>query len=184
VRIYELAQANAKRTQMSALGYEGSYSSPASQTQFSLRPTKSVSASGSHTKSSSMGQSTGAALYQQAIQSISHNTAEQTLPSPPPSRGRVSPPAKAGVPAFLSAEEEKATLKRYHEAKNAVDRTQGIQIPKSPPLPYDSLYPSPARSNSYSASTSNHLVEKEKLRRAYEAQDAAAYSRHFVSTRI
>jgi hypothetical protein len=108
---------------------------------------------------------------------MNRNAAEQTLPSPPPSRGRISPPIKSGVPTFASAEAEKAALKRYHEAKSAVDRTQGIQVPKSPPLPYDSLYPqNPSRTNSYSASTSNPLAEKEKLRRAFEAQDAAAYS--------
>lgn len=115
---------------------------------------------------------------------MNRSTSEQALPSPPPSRGRVSPPIKAAAPAFPSAEEEKAALKRYHEAKIAVDRTQGIQAPKSPPLPYDTLYPNDlSRSNSHSmppsfgssnSYPSNALAEKEKLRRAYEAQDAAA----------
>jgi hypothetical protein len=177
VRIYEEAQANAMRTQMSVLGYGEPYSPPLNQGVFSPRSPQSATASGSHTKPPSMGQSAGAALYQHALSSMNRNAAEQTLPSPPPSRGRVSPPIKSGVPAFPSAEEEKAALKRYQEAKSAVDRTQGIQIPKSPPLPYDSLYPqNSSRTNSYSASTSNPLAEKEKLRRAFEAQDTASYS--------
>lgn len=137
--------------------------------------------------------SAGAALYQHALSSMARGPAEQTLPSPPPSRGGGSPPVKAPA-AYPSAEEEKAALRRYHEAKNAVDRTQGIQSPASNPVPYDSLYPNThSRSGSYTApapsgmpppfsssandsTTSNALSEKEKLRRAYDAQDAAASS--------
>lgn len=140
-------------------------------------------------KSTPVGKSAAATLYQQAISSMNRNPAEQTLPSPPPSRGRISPPTKGTVPVFSSAEEEKAALKRYHEAKDAVDRTQGMQEPQSPPLPYDTLYPNDlSRSGSYSQNIpagmppklqtdnklSSPLSEKEKLRRAYDAQDAAA----------
>jgi hypothetical protein len=172
VRIYEQAQATAKRTQSTAHGY--SYSPPTSPTQYSLKSSPSLTASGSHAKST--GKSTGAALYQQAISSMNRNAAEQTLPSPSPSRGRSTPPVKSSVPVFPSAEEEKAALKRYHEAKNAVDRTQGMHAPQSPPLiPYDALYPNDSRSAAGKQS-SNPLSEKEKLRRAYEAQDAAASS--------
>jgi hypothetical protein len=125
--------------------------------------------------------SAGAALYQHALSSMNRSPPEQTLPSPPPSRGRVTPPIKS-IPAYPSAEEEKAALKRYREAKIAVERTQG------PPVTYDSLYPDNlTRSASYSSSVSpgfapssiqpgNALSEKERLRLNYETQDAAASS--------
>lgn len=160
-------------------------------TSLSSRPSQSKThsdpiASGSHLKASSISQpisslptvSAGAALYQHAISSMHRNPPEQTLPSPPPSHDRVSPPMKS-IPAYPSAEEEKAALKRYHEAKSAVERTQGIQ---NPPVAYDSLYPNNlTRSASYSVSPSssmpgNALSEKERQRRAYEVQDAAASS--------
>ncbi|KAJ6455813.1 hypothetical protein C8R45DRAFT_1035797 [Mycena sanguinolenta] len=97
------------------------------------------------------------------------------------------------VPQYLTAEQEKAALKRYHEAKQAVTRVQGYASEEtasgSSPVAYDSLFPSSAGS---SATTPNgrgdapppfesgppnnmaQLSEKERLRRAYAAQDAAA----------
>ncbi|KAI0929238.1 hypothetical protein AcW1_006231 [Taiwanofungus camphoratus] len=103
-------------------------------------------------------------------------------------------PIKSPTPQYPSAEEEKAALKRYHEAKAAVERTQGVtygmssQSPPAVPIPYDALYPSTPVSPPPpalvaddlppafipSSSQPSYLSEKEKLRRAYEAQDAAA----------
>ncbi|KAF7964782.1 hypothetical protein HWV62_3002 [Athelia sp. TMB] len=199
-RLYEQAQATATRTQGSA-GHTTSpptspYSpAPPAQTSFSGSPYKGYSpgGSGSHGRPPSAGPqpiasvssipvaSAGAALYQSAIANMHRSAAESGLPSPPPSRGNGSLKA---VPAYASAEEEKAALRRYHEAKNAVSRTQGIQSPVNDPISYDSLYPSaPAASTATPSgnpppfaappSGSHILNEKERLRRAYEAQDAA-----------
>lgn len=132
--------------------------------------------------------SPGAALYQSAIANMHRHNADLGLPSPPPSRGNGS---VKPVPAYPSAEEEKAALRRYHEAKNAVSRTQGLQSPvQSPvadPVSYDTLYPRRSSPNNappsgnpppfipsaQPPSGSQILNEKERLRRAYEAQDAA-----------
>ncbi|KAJ7098146.1 hypothetical protein B0H15DRAFT_646846 [Mycena belliarum] len=104
------------------------------------------------------------------------------------------------VPQYLTAEQEKAALRRYHEAKEAVGRVQGYSSDEgvdvksasgSAPIAYDSLFPSPALPSGSSANAPNgrvdspppfvaaspdlsHLPEKERLRRAYAAQDAAA----------
>lgn len=116
-------------------------------------------------------------------------TAQASLPPP----RNASPP----VNQFPSAEQEKAALRRYHEAKAAVDRNQGSSYgdpppPSAAPISYDALYGPPQSSSSapppsdlppsFESSSSqaprgpnpNYLSEKEKLRRAYEAQDAAA----------
>lgn len=93
----------------------------------------------------------------------------------------------------MTAEQEKAALRRYEEAKRAVELSQGgDEIPTSNPIAYDSLYPPsiPAASGSSSQPVGDappsfeaaaggnnimaHLSEKERLRRAYEASDAAA----------
>ena len=111
-------------------------------------------------------------------------------------------PTKPGVP-YLTAEQEKAALRRYEEAKRAVDRTQnstfsggdGAGSSGSAPVAYDSLYPTtpktpPATASSHPPPTAAdlppsfdvaagpgnimaHLSEKERLRREYEARDAA-----------
>ena len=106
---------------------------------------------------------------------------------------------KPAVPQYLTAEQEKAALKRYEDAKRAVDRTQGAFMsddghgagPSSDPIAYDSLYPSaPAGSSSQSGPAADEpppfddvappsgpqaiLSEKERMRRVFEAQDAAA----------
>jgi hypothetical protein len=97
----------------------------------------------------------------------------------------------------MTAEEEKATLRRYEEAKRAVDRTQnsGYEEPSdhtsatsSAPIAYESLFPAAASTShpgatdepppfASSAVQPSHLSEKERLRRAYEANDAAARAR-------
>lgn len=107
--------------------------------------------------------------------------------------------AKVPVPQYLTAEQEKAALRRYQEAKEAVGRVQGyvsdevsdLKSSGSGPIAYDSLYPSPALPSGSSADALNkkgdspppfdaasnnmsHLSEKERMRRAYAAQDAAA----------
>ncbi|KAJ7694127.1 hypothetical protein B0H17DRAFT_1330075 [Mycena rosella] len=104
------------------------------------------------------------------------------------------------VPQYLTAEQEKAALRRYQEAREAVVRVQGYITDEgadvksasgSSPIAYDSLFPSPALPSGSSANASNgkgdspppfeatspdlsRLSEKERLRRAYAAQDAAA----------
>ncbi|KAK7023762.1 high-temperature-induced dauer-formation protein-domain-containing protein [Favolaschia claudopus] len=101
------------------------------------------------------------------------------------------------IPQYMTADQEKAALKRYHEAKQAVGRVQGHVSdepdPKyasgSSPVAYDSLFPSSSGSSGnvpngkaespppFDAGSQNimsHLSEKERLRRAYAAQDAAA----------
>ncbi|KAJ7135025.1 hypothetical protein C8R43DRAFT_1204471 [Mycena crocata] len=104
------------------------------------------------------------------------------------------------VPQYLTAEQEKAALRRYHEAKQAVGRVQGYVSDEgldskpasgSSPIAYDSLFPSPALPSGSSANAPNGkgdspppfeasppnvspLSEKERLRRAYAEQDAAA----------
>lgn len=110
-------------------------------------------------------------------------------------------PAKPSVTQYPTAEQEKAELKRYEEAKRAVDRMQSTIDDPPPPAPvaYESLFPATTRSAPTASSShpppppadapppfepaaggSNimaHLSEKERLRRQYEAQDAAAFAR-------
>ncbi|KAG6829867.1 hypothetical protein H0H92_003211 [Tricholoma furcatifolium] len=112
-------------------------------------------------------------------------------------------PARAPVPQYLTAEQEKAALKRYHAAKEAVDRVQNSEYPAaedagslqsgSGPVAYDALYPDTKGASSSAPPSApendlppsfdsipanlipmSHLSEKERLRRAYEEQDAAA----------
>ncbi|KAH0826905.1 hypothetical protein J3R83DRAFT_4497 [Lanmaoa asiatica] len=151
VRLYEHAQATAKRTQ--AYGV----SSPSIHS----RSSSEANSPGAREKSFSSGVmpgpaiSAGVALYQQAVSSISPNVntssgtanSRVTPPSPPSSVTR--------VPHYPSAEEEKAALKRYHEAKLAVDRNQNTQFASkegigasssagvAAPVSYESLYPEP-----------------------------------------
>ena len=157
---------------------------------------KSQSSSGSGSKLS------GADMYAQAINAQNRKQAQ--------AGGSVAPsPAKPAVTQYPTAEQEKAELKRYQEAKRAVDRMQStIDDPPPPaltaPVAYESLYPgttrgAPAASSSHppppsadapppfesAAGGSNimaHLSEKERLRRKYEAQDAAALARQNTKT--
>ncbi|KAF8889875.1 hypothetical protein BD779DRAFT_1519397 [Infundibulicybe gibba] len=116
-------------------------------------------------------------------------------PSSPPAS---SQPAKRIVPQYLTAEEEKAALRRYEEARLAVDRTQNAgyssdegttQSHHAPaPVAYDSLYPTHAPSGSSqlgndlpppfeSSSPPSHISEKERVRRAFHNQDMAGLAR-------
>lgn len=130
------------------------------------------------------------------MSAINRNVSAHATPLP----RNASPPVKAPASQFPSAEQEKAALRRYHDAKAAVDRSQGASFgspiaeePSNAPISYDALYgpqstsstsaPPPSHSDlppSFEASSSqaprqpNYLSEKEKLRRAYEVQDAAA----------
>ena len=118
--------------------------------------------------------STGALLYQHAMESLSRSTSAQvTLPGP----ANTSPPAQRQKEAltpshdrFPTADEEKAAL-RYYEAKRAVDRRQNMagykqtslsSIPSEQPIAYDTLYPAgpsgltgPAQLNDNSQSSPN-----------------------------
>ncbi|KAG1731948.1 hypothetical protein EDB19DRAFT_1912328 [Suillus lakei] len=197
VRLFDKAQATAKRTQ--ALGAYSSHSRESSEANGSpglSKPSRSISA-----------MSAGAALYQHAVSSMNKNPTSDTSPntsanvSPSRSPHPPSPPASSSskiVPHYPSAQEEKAALKRYQEAKLAVDRSQNTQYAtregissSSAPVAYDTLYPSSSisRSVSYGAQPSGsdmpppfdgpngqpqYMNEKEKLRRHHEAQDAAA----------
>ncbi|KAF9001751.1 hypothetical protein BDQ17DRAFT_616286 [Cyathus striatus] len=125
----------------------------------------------------------------------SRNTAAASgnLPQTPPqlkiqTQPAVRSPPAGFVPQYPTAEQEKAALRRYEEAKRAVDRTQGGD---GAPVAYDALYPEGGSSSQqqqqpreadlpppFQESTSGipaaHLSEKERMRREYEARDAAA----------
>ncbi|KAF9473857.1 hypothetical protein BDN70DRAFT_885453 [Pholiota conissans] len=140
---------------------------------------------------SSSSKLTGPELYAQAVNARSGSSSAQAGGSS--SASAAKPPVIPVTPQYMTAEQEKAALRRYEEAKRAVDRTQNAdEIPPSHPIAYDSLYPAakpaPTASSSQpindappsfeaAAGGSNimaHLSEKERLRRKYEAEDAAA----------
>ncbi|KAI0345231.1 hypothetical protein BDW22DRAFT_1354138 [Trametopsis cervina] len=184
-RLFNQAQDAVRRTQgsNSAVGS----SSPPSESAHSRNGSLSNQA----------GMSSGAALYSQAMSSMSRNasaTSSATIGT-----------AKLGNPGFTSADEEKAALKRYYDAKAAVDRTQASAYdpipegssssPRTPPsagpVAYDALYPNstpkptmsppppgpgelPPAFSPGANGQPQYLSEKEKLRRNYEARDAAA----------
>ena len=132
-----------------------------------------------------------AALYAQAL-----NAQGRQGPGSGPSSSNSTtlPRNKPAVPQYLTAEEEKAALRRYEEAKRAVDRTQNSAYEESPtdqtpassaPIAYESLFPAAASTSRPGATDEpppfqssvipqSHLSEKERLKRAYEASDAAA----------
>ena len=151
-------------------------------------------------ESSNRGQASGsgkptaaAALYAQAINAQGRSAVGPGPSALTPSR------TKPAVPQYLTADQEKAALRRYEEAKRAVDRTQNSDYVSSDPTPatsapiaYESLFPAAASSSRPSASDQpppfnssvipqSHLSEKERLRRAYEANDAAARARQNAS---
>ena len=154
---------------------------------------RSESDSSNRGQPSSSGKPTAAAaLYAQAISAQNRPAAG---PTGSPSASSPSRP-KPGVPQYLTAEQEKAALRRYEEAKRAVDRTQNSEFPSDvtpatpAPIAYESLFPAAASSSSRPSATDqpppfnpssvipqSHLSEKERLRRAYEASDAAARAR-------
>ncbi|KAF9532758.1 hypothetical protein CPB83DRAFT_580351 [Crepidotus variabilis] len=182
-------------------------------------PAAAVAApSSSHTKqfsseAPSASKPSGAALYAEAINARSRNPTATPVPAPVSgssvaggSRTTNLSPLKpnAAIP-YLTADQEKAALRRYEEAKLAVDRTQ--RDPSSPPIAggssnsapiaYESLFPAvaapaPAPSSQpppidaspppfESATGPNNIMaqlsEKERMRRQYELQDAAAMAR-------
>ena len=130
-----------------------------------------------------------AALYAQAINAQGRSAVGSGSSTSTPSR------TKPAVPQYLTADQEKAALRRYEEAKRAVDRTQNsdfssdVTPSSSAPIAYESLFPAAASSSSRPSATDqpppfnssvipqSHLSEKERLRRAYEANDAAARAR-------
>ncbi|TCD67039.1 hypothetical protein EIP91_000601 [Steccherinum ochraceum] len=144
----------------------------------------------------------GAALYAQAMSSVHRNA----------SAGNSSASAPAPAKRYPTAEEEKAEMRRYHEAKAAVERNQMGMLDAGPineapmpsaPISYEALYgPGPGTTSpsaaTHSVTTSPNgfanspsafseapsspgpmsafdaLTEKERMRRAYEQQDAMA----------
>jgi len=110
-----------------------------------------------------------------------------------------SPEIADAIPQY-PPETEKEMMKRYYDAKAAASRNQGPDYVQAEPISYDALYPSndpssgttsqpsnlqqppsfPSRDEDPPAFTSGSqhpiLSEKERLRRHYEAQDAAANS--------
>ena len=84
-------------------------------------------------------------MYRQAMANVNTSRNQPPLPhvsslSNPSQKQPNSTTPK--IPQYLTAEQEKAALKRYEEAKSAVDRLQ------SQPIAYDSLYPKPEGSSS------------------------------------
>ena len=159
--------------------------------------------------SGSKGPSAAAMMYSQAIAAVRNDKQAYSPPAP----AKVQLPAATSsktpkVPGYLTAEEEKAALRRYESAKRAVDLVQGgsEQFSGTPGgsgsglISYDSLYPAAASGSAAQAmapspndlpppfeagppmTAPQQLSEKERLRRAYEAQDAAALSRQTSAT--
>ncbi|PFH45550.1 hypothetical protein AMATHDRAFT_71571 [Amanita thiersii Skay4041] len=220
LRLFNSAQAAVAKTQ--GYGYVPSATDPMSQ-------------SGS---SSSKPLSAAAVMYSQAMSAVHRNdSTKATAPSPPaagastPNSNLKQPQSSSGlhglakfggkVPGYMTAEEEKAALRRYEEAKQAVDRVQNsgyyADSPPPPgiggssgsdPISYDSLYPAHQQGSGSAAAgaAAGHMMErggspplmndlpppfeatpaltapqqlseKERMRRAYEAQDAAALAR-------
>ena len=131
--------------------------------------------------------SVGAALYSDAMLSMRR---EPQDPEP-----HSSPERSTAVPQY-PPQTEKEMMKRYYEAKAAASRSQGQDLQE--PISYDALYPSNNPNPGMTSQSSNALQppsftseqddppaftagsqhpilsEKERLRRHYEAQDAAA----------
>ncbi|KAH6902751.1 hypothetical protein BKA70DRAFT_624046 [Coprinopsis sp. MPI-PUGE-AT-0042] len=133
---------------------------------------------------------TPAELYRQAMEATQKNAGAK-LP-PPNAAGGGSGGGQAAKPQYPSAEQEKRALRLYEDARRAVDRTHG-DAPA--PVAYGDLYPNPPPAAAAPepaalslASSSLPLFgsapiavgpqailsEKERLRREYEARDAAA----------
>ena len=133
--------------------------------------------------------SAAAALYADAMnsRSVSAGQAGGQISSQVSSSSSSSPVKTPPVP-YMTAAQEKAALKRYEDAKRAVDRTQNTY---PGPIAYDSLFPSnsssetppppaddgpPPFDNAVAGPSSiiAQLSEKERLRREYEARDVAS----------
>ncbi|KAF9442689.1 hypothetical protein P691DRAFT_779267 [Macrolepiota fuliginosa MF-IS2] len=114
------------------------------------------SAGGASSGSGSVGgRATAAELYQQAMANVNLNSNKNQPPTPhiSPLSGGSRKPATSGpkVPQYMTADEEKAALRRYEEAKMSVNRVHhaGFPEPAGPaPIAYDSLYPKPGGSSS------------------------------------
>ncbi|KAG5726718.1 hypothetical protein E4T56_gene8985 [Termitomyces sp. T112] len=142
-------------------------------------------------------------LYSEAIAARNQAMARQQSATTSPAKS----PLKTNMPQYPTAEQEKAALKRYREAKEAVDRSHnggknggfvaaedaGSLQSTSGPVSYESLYPETKGASTSTPTPANglpppfetpanlipasHLSEKERLRRQYEEQDAAALAR-------
>lgn len=84
-------------------------------------------------------------MYQQAMANVNANANRN-----PPSTTHISPlsgqsrkitSGVSKVPQYLTAEQEKEALKRFEEARMAVDRLQNSNSVAQAPIAYDSLYP-------------------------------------------
>ena len=108
-----------------------------------------------------------------------------------------SPDGVDAIPQY-PPETEKEMMKRYYDAKAAASRNQGQDYVQAEPISYDALYPSNSPNSGTTSQPSNlqqppsflsreedppaftsgsqHpiLSEKERMKRHYEAQDAAA----------
>jgi hypothetical protein len=122
MRLFEEAQASVRRTQAGVTQYSGGASS-----RYAGRDRSGSAASGIDSSNISRTQSAnapprkvGAALYSQGMSSMSSASGDAAMSSKGPRSGVPQMP----MPQYASAEEEKAALKRYHEAKQAVDRVQ------------------------------------------------------------
>ncbi|KAF8055857.1 hypothetical protein FPV67DRAFT_1567047 [Lyophyllum atratum] len=207
LRLFNKAQAAVKKTQ----GIESTSPPPSphgrSDSDGARAAELARQPSSSGTIPSSKKQNTAAELYSQAMSARNQAMERQQSATASP---RKSPP-QAPVPQYLTAEQEKAALKRYQEAKMAVDRVQnggyvpsedagGLQTSSSGPIAYEHLYPDTKGASSSSPAPpaandlpppfempanlipASHLSEKERLRRAYEEQDAAALARQNQNT--
>ena len=144
--------------------------------------------------------SAAAALYAEAISSQTRSGRGTTQPGiTQPGSSSTTPIPKTGATVpYLTAEQEKAALRRYEDAKRAVDRTQNVNRSdsvggsNSGPIAYESLFPTgslqlpppadegPPPFDNAVAGSSNimaQLSEKERLRREYEARDATALAK-------
>ena len=133
--------------------------------------------------------SVGAALYSDAMLSIRRE---------PQAAQPASPERNDTIPQYPPSHSEKEMMRRYYDAKAAASRNQGDDYVQAEPISYDALYPSnnpnpgmtsqtstlqqppsfPSRQDDPPAFTSGSqhpiLSEKERMKRHYEAQDAAA----------
>ena len=158
LRLFNQAQATAKKTQ--ALGTQ----SPSFHARSgSDGRSGSVSASKPVTQKSEGSSSVSPYAYASASKdaggSSSSSNRNNNNNSPPAHQYPAKPAAT--VPHYPTAQEEKAALRRYQEAKSAVDRTQGL-FPgsdgpsSSEPISYDALYPSASSSSRSGAASSNN----------------------------
>ncbi|TFK46684.1 hypothetical protein OE88DRAFT_1739297 [Heliocybe sulcata] len=198
VRLYTQAQINAMKHQ----GYEA-YSppstangAPASGHGHSPSFSSLNGALAAHTMSP------GAAMYSHAMSQVGRPMSSQpngranANGSASSGSAHASPPVHAPTPKYPTADQEKEMLKRYEQAKNAVEMRQAVEMANdgqaaqdappydmpgsssqappqamSPPMHTDGLPPAFDSSDPMA-----HLPEKERMRRHYEAQDAAAAS--------